>query len=437
MRMNRCEKQLNNRGMTLIELLVAIAILGVIVVPFLHAFLTSFRTNLKAREAFRVTTVAQDITEGLKAYKVDEICYQYNFQEKDFRIIAGGGDVKEVRIDSSGQYTDVDPSHMPANPDTDLHASVYSADGGETYQFLKQKDGRYYFAMSGITYENKKYDAFISMNAVPYRAGGSPVFQTYENADKMPNEEPIAVVDRMNTDQDGFFVQDKESDDSAIMEMRSGSGEAIEKSNVERTIAVKIDNSYEPERGDYVKVTISYNYAGNIAGSPETVTYEKESVMFNNVETKEALRNLYLFYYPAYSDWKGDNLVIENEHNIPVTIYLIKQMNHSIPTAYYVNKYRLKLTLKEDCLSVADSPTVFCTNLNKNIMTNTDVPTQVEFQYNQAPQPFHSVRTKDLAASEVRDRLYDITVEIYNEGAALNGFPEKDRLLIFDGSKDD
>ena len=86
--------------MTLIELLVAIAILGVIVVPFLHAFLTSFRTNLKAREAFRVTTVAQDITEGLKAYKVDEICYQYNFQEKDFRIIAGGGDGKEVRIDS-------------------------------------------------------------------------------------------------------------------------------------------------------------------------------------------------------------------------------------------------------------------------------------------------------------------------------------------------
>ena len=42
-------RQLNNEGFSLIELLIAIVILSIIVVPLLHSFVTSARTNAKSR----------------------------------------------------------------------------------------------------------------------------------------------------------------------------------------------------------------------------------------------------------------------------------------------------------------------------------------------------------------------------------------------------
>lgn len=42
-------RQLNNEGFSLIELLIAIVILAIIVVPLLHSFVTSARTNAKSR----------------------------------------------------------------------------------------------------------------------------------------------------------------------------------------------------------------------------------------------------------------------------------------------------------------------------------------------------------------------------------------------------
>lgn len=434
-RKHKNHSQLNNAGMTLVELLVAIAILGIIVVPFLHAFISSIRTNAKARENLRVTTVAQDITEGFKAYDMEELCYQYNFPAKGFRVFAdntvSGASVKEVLWDAaSGSFVDVDPSVRPADPDVDPHASVYSPDGGDTFEYLGQKSGQYYFAMSGVSYENQKYDALVSMNALPYRAGGSSTFR--------PNAQKIAVVEKMNVDQDGFFVQEKGSDEDAFTEMQNTSGETIDKLSVDRTITIKITSKTVPDKPDEIKATISYNYIGNAVGdATKKAQFDKESVMFNNVETGEPLRNLYLCYYPFYSEWRSDNIIIDNQDNVPVTVYLIKQMNNSLPVANYENTYRLKLSLMENHLSYTDSETVFCTNLGKNIMTETDVPTQVEFRFNSMLTPFSNMKTKNLTGSEEIDRLYDIEVGIYKEGAALNGFPDADRLLIFDGSKDD
>ena len=42
---HRKKRQLNNEGFSLVELLIAIVILSIIVVPLLHSFVTSARTN--------------------------------------------------------------------------------------------------------------------------------------------------------------------------------------------------------------------------------------------------------------------------------------------------------------------------------------------------------------------------------------------------------
>lgn len=57
-------KQKDNRGLSLIELIIAIAILAIVITPVFNAFITSARINLNARKTLAATDVAQTIQEG-------------------------------------------------------------------------------------------------------------------------------------------------------------------------------------------------------------------------------------------------------------------------------------------------------------------------------------------------------------------------------------
>ena len=61
MQKNTERRQLNNEGFSLIELLIAIVILSIIVVPLLHSFVTSARTNAKSRNTMHATAIAEDV----------------------------------------------------------------------------------------------------------------------------------------------------------------------------------------------------------------------------------------------------------------------------------------------------------------------------------------------------------------------------------------
>lgn len=56
----------NQKGFTLLELLVAIAVLAIIAIPLLNAFLVSVRTDAKAKDQQRATTVATNVIEDMK-----------------------------------------------------------------------------------------------------------------------------------------------------------------------------------------------------------------------------------------------------------------------------------------------------------------------------------------------------------------------------------
>ena len=60
----------NNRGLSLVELIVSVAILAIIVLPLLSSFVTATRTNVKARNKFRATNVADNIMEGFETASV-------------------------------------------------------------------------------------------------------------------------------------------------------------------------------------------------------------------------------------------------------------------------------------------------------------------------------------------------------------------------------
>ncbi|MEG2744709.1 MAG: prepilin-type N-terminal cleavage/methylation domain-containing protein, partial [Oscillospiraceae bacterium] len=69
----KTKPKIDNRGMTLVELLVAVVILGIIVVPLLHTIVTGATTERKSRVAGEATATAQDILETIEASDAERI----------------------------------------------------------------------------------------------------------------------------------------------------------------------------------------------------------------------------------------------------------------------------------------------------------------------------------------------------------------------------
>ena len=60
----------DDRGVTLVEIIVSIAILAIIVLPFLNAFVTATKTNVYAKKEMNATHLATNIMEWMSNYSM-------------------------------------------------------------------------------------------------------------------------------------------------------------------------------------------------------------------------------------------------------------------------------------------------------------------------------------------------------------------------------
>ena len=150
-------KQNRDAGFSLVELLIAVVILAIIVIPLMNLFLSSNRLNIKSRQTLRATTAAQDIMEGLKAYDIEELKTQFadpssGFYVIDSRLIKGSvAEEPSLEVDAAG------------NPAPGLY--VFSmrrvSMQGSEFDAKIEVDGRGY--MTGtLTHDNEFNDAALA-----------------------------------------------------------------------------------------------------------------------------------------------------------------------------------------------------------------------------------------------------------------------------------
>ena len=252
----------DNRGMTLIELLVAIAMLGVVISPFLKTFTMSARQNHKARETLRATTVAQNLMEGLEAFSLEDVCNQVNKNTGPNSML-----------------------YRPYGYEEHVELGVKLADNiieksgnglsGEDYVFSNTSSNKYEIGIKGIEEDGKFYDAKVLLDASCYPAYNE-------------NDEVEVEVEVMNEASDVIFTLSQEEEKEILEKLGQSDW-----SKIKRTFFITINKENGNVPKENRKITIKVTYTDTTGNK----TIEGNSL----TKTVGNLKNVYVFYYPNYS----------------------------------------------------------------------------------------------------------------------------------------
>lgn len=441
--------QLNkNAGFSLVELLIAITILAIIVIPLLNSFLSSHKLNVKSRQTLRATTMAQDIMEGLKAYNLEELKEQFNNPSEGFYVIDDSmikGAIKEetaLEVDEHG-----DPC-----------------------------DGLYYFSMSKVTMQGTEYDALIKVDARDYMEGGAHTQkQTNVGADGNPqahNNDKVAKVGNVNNDpgasvnKDGLYLEADSFREEVLDKIWDAyhtefeaAGLTRDKINyktpgftVSRSIRLKIQDSGTKDADNNIiaDANISIEYDCSYNGHSEIINGATD------VPCDFTSGNFYLFYYPLY-EAIDEEIEITNTDKLPLCMTIVKQVDTTTDaklTDAQLMAAEINYAVTVKFLNCSADKLKVRTNLGTSLVNSKylsaegeaqEIPGQVTFKLNGAVNKnleifdLSGIRNTKLGApgtdDKVTEMIYDVEVAIYKEGAAAEGFKDEDKKITIEGSK--
>lgn len=315
--------------MSLVEVVVAMAILSIVILPVLHTFVQSARYNATARMRQQTTAAAQTVMENFKAYSVEEICQQ--FAAGTFNVSRGSGFATSYTGTPGGDMEFVinGMRYEGANYDVKVELEGHNSDAANVESLVYATRTKEHDAV---------YTGYAGMDADALTGILQEVadeWSAQEAAAPAPSESPSPTATPAA---------------HAYYEVDSS------KVNItERRITVNISNA----SGNYVaKVTCEYDYT--VTAHPYTVDSSGTTDTFDMAETYELdlsgstdpantdfsttifdqpteLTGLTLYYYPAYGygagspvQIGGDYIIINNTCGNEVKCYIYKQKNLAV-----------------------------------------------------------------------------------------------------------
>ena len=324
----------------------------------------------------------------------------------------------------------------------------------------KAKPGKYYFVLKNAKLENSRFDVLISVDATGYVEGASPTRVPLYGMD-------VAKV--TSTEKNSGYTQKKQWIDSMheeiLKEIQDPNNLGIPKTaqdfniaglSYKRTINIKLydDGTFSDDEGNTITKTnaaIYYMYEFSYGG--KSYTYSYPSTGDPNPCGNFEGNNFYLYYYPLYGA-ESDKIVFECKQSKALNLYIAKQVDETMSDSELnvaENAYKAVVNIEDPS---KDHFTIR-TNLGTNIVNDTflesihgnaKVPGQVTYQQNGATMvnkldifDLGGIRDKEHGADGDNDAItefiYDIIVEVYEQGAADTGFPADMRKVTFDGTK--
>lgn len=345
----------DNRGATLIEILVAMAILAICALPLFKSLILSAQTNVKAREHLSATTAAESVIEEMKA----------DGMEKFLRENQGNEDITDVeKITEAGAVT----GYRFTYPD-------YEVDG-------------------------KGYEVKVEVR--PYR-------NTDEGAEDY-NSKEISDLYRMDLRTDGIYVQDEKTMANDFVKLVS---EGVFEAEQRETVLSGLDMEWKYTIGSSndvqtidQNVTYSYN---------ETLVGEHESILYDGSHADGKLKNLYICFIPN----KSNTITIVDKEDYPLTVYLIKQGTSKAKVKINIigNTPITQLGEKED--ADFNKGVRIRTNLTSEDEAEYHYIRGSSDTKLTAGQLQENFGLKELDGAKVQTRLYDIDITVSRNGKEI------------------
>lgn len=342
----------DDRGISLIEVIIAIAILVICALPLFRSMVLSARMNADSRILLSATNAAEKIMENLKADGMEEF----------IRENQGSTEIQEV------EYLD-------------------ESNKGAGYRFVYPE------------YQMDQQEFRVQVEVRPY--------QNEESGATDYNTEEVANLYRMNRTTDAIYTENSgivEEDFLKAVARGEYSSEQREEvlGNLEVHYDYQIISDQDVQR---VEQNIIYLYDGKELGEHKTLIYDSS-------QTEGTLYNLYLFFQPELKN----RITIENLQDYPLEVYLVKQGDERMDLSVelegtalmqnlgtekdpdFTKGIRLKTNFDDTLDNIAYSYT------QKNVKTDlTGAELKKYFDY------------KMLDDKKLTYRLYDVTVQVLKD----------------------
>lgn len=460
--LNRRDTRASNAGFSLVELLIAVTILAIIVIPLLHMFVTSTRINVKSRQTLRATTVAQDIMEGLKAYTLEEVRTQFT--------PADGVSPGSYFFPSDGFYI--------------VNSSLIQSGVREITELGPDISGEevYYFGIENLKMQGGEYDALIKLDASTYgeksiegavKSGAATDSSSHDrelNGAFYAEIGSVAETHGGGDATDSSYHEDKNLNEDVLKDIKEQiedyitstggtvpadlADKKLEDIITKRTIKVVIADagSIDVNGNPECSATITFTYECVYDGKPYTSSgYGTAAVV--DVPRTFSSGNFYLFYYPIYASGRVDNIEfylndsdkLFNEDNPMLkSITLAKQIRSVVDTSAGIIAPELsdsELAAKEGSYGAIvkikpdggmESDLMFITNIDTNMSEQAKhkdpvtgaIERDTIWGVDILPEDDAMTHVKDTAMSgdnvsgKITNVIYDIEITIYETGAA-------------------
>lgn len=419
------EKQLNNAGFSLLELLVAVVIMMILSIPLLLGFVASARTNREAKILMVATDSAENMMENFQLQTMEELKTRYSASSQN--TVSVSGNVTTFTIKNPGDF----PIHLPnghyievtANPD--LYPNANSLNLSD-FKAVSVVDSAVFAMSTGADDEAYNYFMLKHQDVCPNHNSGCP---------KGVNREYL-------------------------------------KRNITRTIKLDINKQGESTDADgntfalvRVLATVEYKFNPNIGKDDSLLlmsdrvytTPEKE--LYNNSLMNVPLESVFVLYQPRYAAAQafsttsidGEKIEVKNIGNVKTNVFVVAQKGAEDEelAGWYATNKDMKLTIFEEPSTASfstdtDAAITLFTNLNNGApYTSTDTSVgelSCELEYKKqslnltatgnTAKLILSARDLDgkaLDGTQTKTRIYKIITTVYDS--------DGNKVVAMDGTK--
>ena len=420
----------DNRGLTLIELLIAVLMLGVLISPLLHSFVVSASTAAKARSYNETTNAATNLIEQIKGSNLDFVLQDVVSNKFLFsvtaNVVANKSDI------ANGKYV--------------LALSNYSYNGRVYEGFLTLDASQY---KQSLTTNNINEELVAKYSFTGLRAGAEMSHFEITAANDLTNKANVEAVNQHATiyaaaiaaATSGNAVTPPPAPPDFSAEQILGDGSL--KRNL--TVSVSMVGASGKEQLQ-VNARCNYSYSYNSGDYHIQVTADPlEQLYYGPYDPV-----LYFFYFPIYIG--GEEIVIENPQDLPLTIFLVKQWPTAVASviagsneseraswmstqdAHYNTRANSFLTLYQSSRATAASPgAVIFSNLAVNIADGSAPMIQPNYRIISGNSAWGASKPLDSHLVELiqADRIYKMVLELAEVGNESNSVTIETTKLDF------